>query len=746
MDFAFRSHNHVITLLSITAVYVAIVTLLTQFCVNVSYPIIVTIVYSALFVFKVKQSSSVLDNTEFQNALFANALKKDTEFFLIINQNEEIIYNDTRSKIECSNLKTFLNKLHLSDEKKKYIIDAISNKSACHVQLTFSEFLLNNPIIQLELVPLNRPDGYFVLRAKRQEKEVIYAEIMEKHIVSSYILNADGLLLSANNSFFSLIEANEEDVKFIYLPELISPKVSIKLKTMLNNTISVYVTAESLYDANGDRYTYGLITPKNFDRSEFLEAPIPIAQFSQSGKILKSNSVFASLTTQKCHSIADLSANDIDCDLYFSRTAKKLISSSMTLKNGKVVTVFLKKSAKNNITAFFFDITQYKKIEEQLLHSQKVHSIGELAGGIAHDFNNILAAIVGFCDLILLRYSSQDRTFVDIMQIKKNTERAAHIVSKLLAFSRRQTLELEVLYVSQILDGVLPLIKRLIGASVDLKIKCMNDIGPVKADKRQLEQVVMNLAINARDAITEDTGALVIRVEEEVIDSDIINMFSADPDERIIPGEYITMRFIDNGSGIPKNILKKIFDPFFTTKKEAEGTGLGLSTVYGIIRQIGGYIYISSVMGKGTEINIYLPKVYEKVSEEIINISEGASNEYFVPKNILLVEDEEAIRVFIKRALIREGYTVYDYSSSIEALKKFSTHQIDIVLTDIIMPEISGVSMIAEIKQTLPNVRVVFISGYSKKKLEDLKYKYYFLQKPFSLNQIVAKIQEVSNS
>ncbi|MBQ4875252.1 MAG: response regulator [Rickettsiaceae bacterium H1] len=749
VDFAFRPHGRVTSLVFATAIYVITMIVLTQFsAVNIFYPVFTTFLYVSFFIFKIKQNSNTLNHVEFQNALFANALKKNNQFFLIISQNGAITYNDERSGIKSNNLEEFLDNISLVNEKKELIFNALHRKSHCKID-SVSE---KNLVLQLELLPLARPDGYFLLKAVRQAKEEVYAEVMENHCVGSYTLHSDGLLLSANKSFLDLIEVRSFNEEPIYLPELINSKHETKLTTRLNNNINVYVSAKMLYDSSGDQQIFGLVTPKNFERSEFLDAPVAIAQLDRNGNVLKHNHAFSSLVNNvKFKRIADIVKDEIDFNLYFTQAAVDEISSNLNLINDKVVSMLVKKSVTDNFMVFFFDITKYKKIEEQLIHSQKIQSVGELAGGIAHDFNNILTAIWGFCDLILIRCNSKDSTFVDIMQIKQNVDRATNLVGKLLAFSRCQTLQLEVLEISEVLDNVVPLIRRLIGTNIKLKINYLSNLGRVKADKRQLEQVVMNLAINARDAMSGDNGNFVITVSEEVITAGIDDMIPADHDDVIVSGEYIVLKFSDDGCGISEDIITKIFNPFFSTKKENEGTGLGLSMVYGIVRQIGGYIYIKSDVGKGTQINIYLRKVYEKVSQ--ISDKEKSfksSNDslLFVPKNILLVEDEETVRILIKRALENERYTVYDYSASVDALEEIRSKkiEIDIVLTDIIMPEMSGVDMVSDIRKFLPDIKVIFISGYSKKKLEKINYKYSFLQKPFSLGQVVAKIQEVSNS
>ncbi len=741
IDFVFRPHGRVISLIVCNAIYVALIMFLGAFYPdNIVMAICLAVTYSVLVTFRIKKHAKILHRTEFQNALFANSLKKNTEFFLIIDKGGDIIYSDERANLTFDNVSDFLKECN--HQESNLFLEALQDKAHYRIKIKSATFFPDHPDLSLELFSLNRPDGYFLLKAVRVTKEVIYSEVMAEHAVGNYILNSHGLLTEANKSFLKLIEADDISSP-IYLPQLLTPDKEVQLITLLKNTVNVYVTARSLIDVNGDQCIYGLVTPKTFETSEFLDAPIPIAQFDKDGKVLKRNQAFSDLTYVNCLYFSDITQGDIDFKLYFSNIQDNFLVSSVKLVDGREFEIFLKKCL-DNMIVYFFDITKYKKIEDQLLHSQKVHSIGELAGGIAHDFNNILTAIIGFCDLALNRYSFQDQTFIDIMQIKQNAERATNLVSKLLAFSRRQTLQLEVLNIVPMLQGISSLIQRLIGENIKLLIHYDNNIGNVKADKGQLEQVVMNLAINARDALN-DIGTFKIEASEVSIkDTNVKGMLPANSEDLIIPGEYVALQFSDNGSGIPEDIITKVFDPFFSTKKEGEGTGLGLSTVNGIIRQSGGYTYISSTIGHGTSIKIFLPKVYENITNNVVDVSYELKlhDKEKLKKNILLVEDEEAVAMFITQALQNEGYNLLGSESSVDAIEVFRNNTVDIIITDVIMPEMSGEEMINCIREINPDVEIIFISGYSEQKLENINYKYHFLQKPFSLDQLIAKIQD----
>ena len=256
------------------------------------------------------------------------------------------------------------------------------------------------------------------------------------------------------------------------------------------------------------------------------------------------------------------------------------------------------------LIVYLLDTTDQKKLETQFAQSQKMQAVGQLAGGIAHDFNNLLTAMIGFCDLLLQRHQPGDASFADIMQIRQNANRAANLVRQLLAFSRQQTLQAKVLDVTDALTELSHLLRRLIGASIELQIVHSRDVFLVKVDQGQLEQVIINLAVNARDAMPEG-GRLIIRTRNETRTA-----MEQRGTEIIPPGDYAAIEVADTGTGIPPDILQRIFEPFFSTKEVGSGTGLGLSTVYGIVRQTGGFVFVDSTVGKGTTFTILLPRYH----------------------------------------------------------------------------------------------------------------------------------------
>ena len=392
------------------------------------------------------------------------------------------------------------------------------------------------------------------------------------------------------------------------------------------------------------------------------------------------------------------------------------------------------------LMAVLNDATELKTLEAQFVQSQKMQAIGQLAGGVAHDFNNLLTAISGHCDLLLLRHDQGDQDYGDLVQIHQNANRAASLVSQLLAFSRKQTLWPEVLDLRDTLSDLTHLLNRLVGEKVTLTLSHDPVLCSIRADKRQLEQVLMNLVVNARDAMP-DGGE--IRIETEGVSL-------AEPLERdratVPPGDYVTVKVSDAGVGIPPDKLQKIFEPFYTTKRTGEGTGLGLSTVYGIIKQTGGYIFVDSVLGGGSVFTIYLPVHEETAAEPVKRAPEPVAA---APKHgegvVLLVEDEAPVRAFASRALRLRGYTVLEAASAEDALKTLDDPDVtvDLFVTDVVMPGMDGPSWVKKALQERPGVRVVFVSGYAEGALGEADTAIpnsVFLPKPFSLSELAETV------
>ncbi|MFN4130906.1 MAG: ATP-binding protein, partial [Paracoccaceae bacterium] len=394
------------------------------------------------------------------------------------------------------------------------------------------------------------------------------------------------------------------------------------------------------------------------------------------------------------------------------------------------------------VLAVVQDATAMKLLEAQFVQSQKMQAIGQLAGGIAHDFNNLLTAISGHCDLLLLRHTREDKDFADLVQINQNANRAAALVGQLLAFSRKQTLKPERIDLQEVLSEMAHLLNRLVGEKVRLRLAHAPDLGMIRADKRQLEQVLMNLVVNARDAMSEG-GTIRVETEALTLQDELRR------DRAIVPaGEYATIRVSDTGIGIPPERLDKIFEPFFTTKRAGEGTGLGLSTVYGIVKQSGGFIFVDSTPGEGSVFHLYFP--IHPATDEESNAPAAEPARKIVLKQgegvVLLVEDEAPVRAFASRALRLRGYTVLEADSAEEALRLLeeSALQIDVFVTDVVMPGMDGPSWVKLAREARPDVRVVFMSGYAEDCLSEEQGRVpnsVFLAKPFSLNDLAITVQ-----
>jgi two-component system, cell cycle sensor histidine kinase and response regulator CckA len=396
-----------------------------------------------------------------------------------------------------------------------------------------------------------------------------------------------------------------------------------------------------------------------------------------------------------------------------------------------------------SLIAILHDATELKSLEAQFVQSQKMQAIGELAGGVAHDFNNLLTAISGHCDLLLLRHDQDDADYADLVQITQNSNRAAALVGQLLAFSRKQTLRPEILDLRDTLADLTHLLNRLVGEKITLTLMHDPVLKNVRADKRQLEQVLMNLVVNARDAMPSGGD---IRIETGIQRLEL----PLERDRATVPaGEYVTVLVSDKGCGIPTDKLQKVFEPFFTTKRQGEGTGLGLSTAYGIVKQSGGFIFVDSTVGRGTTFTLMFP-VYQGTPAGAVREKPLPSRSAPMPREegvVLLVEDEAPVRAFASRALKLKGYTVIEAGTGEEAMDLLQDPllDVDLFVTDVIMPGMDGPTWVRKARQIRPDVRVVFVSGYAEDALDDSVDPVgnsVFLPKPFSLTDLLDTVQK----
>ena len=490
----------------------------------------------------------------------------------------------------------------------------------------------------------------------------------------------------------------------------------------------------------------------------FEEAPLGIIQVDDRGLISDCNYAFAEMMGKSIDDIQQteferwLSAEDLErvmMEIGRISVDRHHEALEVTLKgrNDKIVTAQMyarKFQGSHSTVLHFIDVTEKKSLEAQFVQSQKMQAIGQLAGGVAHDFNNLLTAIIGYCDLLQLRHKPGDPSFADIKQVEQNAQRAAALVRQLLAFSRQQTLQPKMHDVTDILTEVSHLLRRLIGVSIELDLIHGHDLALVKVDERQMEQVLINLAVNARDAMG-GTGHLTIETDNYT-NAEVIELVSED----LPAGDWVRIRVRDTGCGISKENLSRIFEPFFTTKEVGEGTGLGLATVYGIVRQTGGFLDVESEVGEGTSFVIYLPQTLDNKDaeeEKAAQVVEEVTADLTGSERILLVEDEDAVRTFSQRALTNKGYEVFAAESGDAAWEMFESGEVDrldLMVTDVVMPGMDGPSLVKKVREKYPDLKVVFMSGYTEDKLADHQGEdIHFLPKPFTLKQLAAKVKDI---
>lgn len=499
----------------------------------------------------------------------------------------------------------------------------------------------------------------------------------------------------------------------------------------------------------------------------FQSAPFGIATLTADGRIANANAAFARIVSDTGNGLSGL-ATDVLCRTAqpetraeFDATVQSAIAGrtsqpvELTVGEDKKTTIrvfasplSVRSGAREAAVLYTVDATEQKALEAKFAQSSKMEAVGNLAGGIAHDFNNVLTAIIGFSDLLLQTHRPTDAAYKDINNIRSSANRAAGLVSKLLAFSRRQTFQSEPLHMGEVLSDISNLLRRTLGEKVDLSMPPVRDLWYVKADKTQVDQVLINLSVNAKDAMP-DGGSVTIRTRN-MTERDSQREGQKPGQESLTVGEYVAIEVQDTGSGMSPEVRAKIFEPFFTTKGVGKGTGLGLATVYGIVKQSGGFIFVDSEEGVGTTFRVYLPRFVPEHDDEIATSKAAkpdAPDDLTGHGKVLLVEDEDFVRSFAVRALTRLGYEVLEASTGVEALEVMEANgnQVDIVVSDVVMPEMDGPSLLKELRKSNPSLKIIFVSGYPNEAFEtslDKDEQFAFLPKPFSMPQLAAKVKE----
>ncbi len=489
--------------------------------------------------------------------------------------------------------------------------------------------------------------------------------------------------------------------------------------------------------------------------SDTESSPVPTVIIEpKTGKIIGINNAFSCSFDKNLNEVIDtdfsklwdsVSQSQLD-EIYTKLNTQRNINIVYDLKTHTTEQHFRTMWGKQNNkwACFLFDITPRKKLELQLAQDQKMQALGQLTGGIAHDFNNILTAIIGFTDLLLQKHSSNDPLFSDIMQIKGNAQKAASLVGQLLTFSRKTPIQTKLISVHDAFVDLTPLLQRSLAPLSTLKLEIKKNLGCIRLDPNQLTQILLNLAVNAKDAMKKG-GILKINVSHELVKK-------ARPfgNTNLPMGDYIKITASDTGNGIDAKILPHIFDPFFTTKEKTQqsGTGLGLSTVYGIINSAGGFIKVDSEQNIGTTFTILLPRFEQEKTNETIH--QRTVPHIFLPQQsgkIVLADDEDGIRLVIKRALTVKGFQVIECQNATQAIDAVKSNpDVQLLITDMMMPGMDGEHLIQNVKQLNPNIKAILMSGYSnqfEKHTANTPLPFTFLTKPFVLDELLRLVQKV---
>ncbi len=583
--------------------------------------------------------------------------------------------------------------------------------------------------------------------------------VMEQRLTLADITSGDGAGLVPSLLTRAATQAASLDVELLREDGRIVPARLFARTVPSGNGLTLAVLnlagenpAEFEADAGGARFA-----------RFFQSAPFGIAILGPDGRIANANSAFCKLVLDGaggigiaavealCRSAEAATRTAVEAGLkrvLSGRASHEPVEIPVGARRDHVSRVYMSPFAsaggeREAAILYVVDATAQKALEAKFAQSQKMDVVGKLAGGIAHDFNNMLTAILGFSDMLLTMHRPKDLAYKDIQNIKSSANRAAELVRKLLALARQQTLQNEVINLGEVLTDDFNMLKRYLGEKSELKISSAPDLWNVMTDKQEFGQALFNLITNAKDAMA-DGGTLTINAR---------NVHERESQKlghrEFAPGEYVLVEVGDTGHGMSPEVMDKIFEPFFTTKAIGKGTGLGLASVYGMVKQSGGYIYPESEVGKGTMFRIYLPRHFGEKDEDAApkeRKKDQKPADLTGTGRVLLVEDEEVVRNFAARALKRQGYKVLEAASGVEALEVMEKNKgkIDIVVSDVVMPEMDGPTLLKELRKKNPTLKIIFVSGYPNDAFKASlgEEDFAFLPKPFSLPQLAAKVKE----
>lgn len=755
-----------------------------------------------------------LDN-DYRRAILVSVLEGQPGAHLITDNRQRTIYANTKFKKSLNNTTTLsIGELPLYTTSDDEVSDNLrafidQSKSGLGGETVFPFTTPEqNGWYRLSVKPIENWKGYthwqledislsYEDNQRLGRERVRLIEFLDHAPVGFFSVDENGVFIFANDTFISWLSAEDKDLTdgdfklhdvLAEIPETVEPydilptqsdhpvqRGEIKMRAFDGREFQAAISHTILRGTDGTVRTRSIIrdlTPERAwktalkqseDRFQrfFEEAPLGIALVDNRGKITECNDAFAQMLNKPVHELLDTTllelvkeSNRAKIESVFSKIRSGQKPDSATeveiavSPDRDVITQMFASPymGESGVVLHFINVTERKNLEAQFTQSQKMQAVGQLAGGIAHDFNNLLTAMIGFCDLLLMRHRPGDSSFADIMQIKQNANRAANLVRQLLAFSRQQTLQPKVMDITDVITDVSHLLRRLIGAGIELRINHERDLGMIKVDQGQMEQVLVNLAVNARDAMGHG-GTLTIKTRN-LVNKQKRQMVGTD---EMPPGEWVAIDVVDTGTGMPPEVVARIFDPFFSTKPLGQGTGLGLSTVYGIIRQSGGYVGVDTIVGKGTTFSIYMPRVNEEESAQAQPVAPVIEKveDLTGSSRLLLVEDEDAVRSFAVRALQNKGYEVFEASSGDNALEVIDEKKpkLDLMVSDVMMPGMDGIELGKRVREMYPGLTIIFMSGYTEDKFkDDMGPDIHFLAKPFTLKQLAEKVKEVLDS